>query len=98
MSVLTNSLSAAEIHDASSSGDLAKVKALVTATPSAVSEKDYDGKTALHYAAANGHLEIVKFLVENKGDPQARSKNGMTPFALAKGFGKSEVVAYLDKV
>ena len=25
---------------------------------------DYDGRTALHLAAAEGHLDVVKFLVE----------------------------------
>ena len=27
--------------------------------------KDYDGRTALHLAAAEGHLLCVKFLVED---------------------------------
>ena len=26
--------------------------------------KDYDGRTALHFAIVGGHLNVVKFLVE----------------------------------
>ena len=28
---------------------------------------DYDGRSALHVAASEGHLEVIKFLMENTG-------------------------------
>lgn len=28
---------------------------------------DYDGRTALHVAAAEGHAEVIRFLLENAG-------------------------------
>lgn len=28
---------------------------------------DYDGRSALHVAAAEGHAEVVRFLLENAG-------------------------------
>lgn len=28
---------------------------------------DYDGRSALHVAAAEGHIEVIRFLLENAG-------------------------------
>ena len=30
-----------------------------------LNDGDYDGRTALHLAAAGGHLKVVSFLVDN---------------------------------
>ena len=36
----------------------------------------------LHFASSNGHLDIAKFLIEEKGcDPMCRTKNGMAPLS-----------------
>lgn len=42
---------------------------------------DYDGRTALHLATAEGHLEVVKFLLEKCKvllKPKDRCVNGST--------------------
>jgi uncharacterized protein len=44
-------------------------------------------QTALHGAAERGFNAVVKFLVENGADPQAKDAIGRTPLDLAKGIG-----------
>jgi len=43
-----------------------------------VDEADYDGRTCLHLAACEGHLEIVKYLLECNANPNARDRFGGT--------------------
>ena len=41
---------------------------------------DFDGATPVHFAAASGHLECLKKLVEKgNGDPNAQTESGETP-------------------
>jgi len=44
-------------------------------------------QSALHGAAERGYNEIVKFLVENGADLQAKDSIGRTPLDMAKGVG-----------
>lgn len=58
---------------------------------------DYDGRTALHLAAAEGHEAIVKFLLEKCNvSPFIEDRWNCTPLEDAKKFGHSEVASMLE--
>ena len=45
----------------------------------------------------NGHLEVVKSLLEAKAEVDSKNNYGQTPLSLAAENGHSEVVALLEK-
>lgn len=46
-------------------------------------------------AAENGHLGVIRFLVENGADLNARLDTGETPLGLAEMHGPSEAASLL---
>uniref|UniRef100_A0A8D2JC86 glutaminase n=2 Tax=Varanus komodoensis TaxID=61221 RepID=A0A8D2JC86_VARKO len=59
-------------------------------------QKDYDSRTALHVAAAEGHLEVVKFLVEAcRVNPFVKDRWGNIALDDAIQFNHLEVVKLL---
>ena len=56
---------------------------------------DADGLTALHHAAANGHIRVVALLVGHGASIQAATHSGFTPLLLAASRGRRAVVECL---
>ena len=59
---------------------------------------DYDGRTALHIAAAEGHPRCVRFLLEVCGVPyDCKDRWGQTPLSEAVQFKHLQVAAILRR-
>lgn len=58
--------------------------------------KDNLGNTALHLASKNGHIEIVKLLLDNGVGTDSRNELGKTPKELATNNGHKDIVDLFD--
>jgi ankyrin repeat protein len=77
--VLASPLPADEIHDAAQSGDLAKVRSLLTQDPALVNAAGRMG-SPLHYALFGGHVNVVRHLLAGGADVNAvHEATGFTP-------------------
>ena len=75
-------------------GDLIKVKRMLENDPELIHAFP-DGATALHYAAAHGHLDVVKYLVANGADVTRLDERGRTAEAWARQNSQMETADYL---
>ena len=55
----------------------------------------YVFRTSLHFAAANGHLDIVMKLVEYNADVNIEDNSGKNAYVIAVIYGKTDVADYL---
>ena len=60
-----------------------------------INYRDENGLTALHYSCDEGHLKIVKILLEAKCDPNIKSKEKETPLHLASKRGYFDICKIL---
>jgi len=66
--------------EAAKQGALEEVRAIISAHPEFIDNKDDSGAAALHYAAFGGHSAVVEFLVQQGADINARdARFGATP-------------------
>ncbi len=53
------------------------------------------GWTALHYAATNGHISVIRYLLEQNAYIDAEAPSGTTPLMMAAHYGTPEAVKLL---
>jgi|SRR6516225_8206041 ankyrin repeat protein len=85
-----------EIEYWASLGNLARVQAAI-ASGHDVNLRGENGSSALHAAAENGYLQIIRLLLDNGATIDARLDTGQTPLDLAKLAGNTEAVHLLTE-
>ena len=84
------------IHEAARDSQVADVRHLIEGGAD-LDEMDQYGLTALHWAALNGCLDLVKLLVNRGAQLNVRDETttGLTPTDLAHWMGYAELEAFL---
>ena len=69
----------AELLDAARTGDIDRVQLLLKTDGVQLMQTDEDGETALHLAAENGHVAVVRYLQQQGFDIERVAKRGLSP-------------------
>ena len=56
-----------------------------------------DWSTPLHEASREGHVEVVRLLLEHGADLRARDRSGKTPSEVASQYERLEIVQLLSQ-
>lgn len=83
--------------DAAKTGDIDKAKRAIISGEASPNQADGTDRTALMIASANGHLELVKVLLQMGAKPILRDRQGYTALHSAAENGNDEVVDVLIK-
>jgi len=75
----------APIHGAAARGDLEEMMRLIQKDPQVVHSTNRYEQTALFCASANGHVEVVCYLLDQGADINARDHNGITTVVASGG-------------
>lgn len=87
-----------DICTAAERGDVEAVRRLLNQDCGLIEARISEGnlsRTPLMLAALEGHMGVVRFLVDEGADVNARDADGETALYMAAGWGHEEVVAYL---
>ncbi|XP_069847854.1 POTE ankyrin domain family member A-like [Dipodomys merriami] len=86
-----------KIHKAASQGDVGKVQRKLLGGKNDVNARDKKNRTALHYACAYGHPNIVVLLIEKKCEVNIRDSDNSTALIKASQCQHEECVTLLLK-
>ncbi|XP_076323123.1 uncharacterized protein LOC143232022 isoform X2 [Tachypleus tridentatus] len=88
-------VSTLKIHEAAKSGDLHVIKLLLKNDRKRIETVDERGWTPIHLAAANGHVDIIKFLAQEGAHLAALDPSGYTAIHLAAMNGHASCIEIL---
>lgn len=77
-------------------GDLEEIKKIRVLYDGSINIKDYDGRTPLHLAVAEGRVEVVEYFLEEGVDIDVADRWGETPLAAAKTSGQTRIIEMLE--
>lgn len=88
------------LMSAARAGNVNMAQAMLKTGKARVTAQGFDGRTALIWAMkgnryGNSQLAMVRLLVDNGAEVNAKAKNGETAFSLAMEKKKNDVVSYL---
>lgn len=64
----------------------------------ALNNQDWNGRTGLHGAALNGHIQIVRLLLSHGADTNIQNDWGKTALMEAEREGHEEIVSELSNL
>ncbi|CAM6099837.1 unnamed protein product [Calypogeia fissa] len=80
-----------------SKGKLEGLKEMLEDKKTPVDSTDFDLRTALHIAACEDQVEVVKYLLEKGANVNCEDRWGSTPLADAQHYGNLEICKILEK-
>ena len=86
------------IYEAAQNGDFELVKWIVEYSRASLNEFAKGHRSALHFAAMSGNLEMFQYLTERCGlDPLCGDENLVTPWDIVRENGFTNIDEYLEK-
>ena len=71
-------------HYAAGNGNLEKLKTIAKKRKDAIFQPDWRGHQPIHEAARRGHMEVVKWLIDQGADINAKTTKGMDVLELVE--------------
>ncbi|KAJ7895111.1 ankyrin repeat-containing domain protein [Mycena leptocephala] len=88
-------MSSLSVHTAAQNNQLHVVRSLISENPKLMNALDVDERTALHWAASSGSVDIVRFLVDKQAEVDIMDNSGWTPLHIAVSAGHDEIAQEL---